>query len=76
MRRSPVTSSAIASIGYDEVEGIMEIEFRPSGITYRYFDVPACEYLAFLNAGSKGSYFDEHFKKTGYRYRRVPPKTP
>jgi hypothetical protein len=67
----PVDSTAIAAIGYDPGTGVLEIEFKPSGEVYRYFQVPAREYQAFLEASSKGTYLDQHFKKAGYRYERL-----
>jgi len=33
-----------------------------SGEVYRYFDVPAEEYAAFLTADSKGTYLNQQFK--------------
>jgi hypothetical protein len=68
MQRIPVDSSSIASIGYDSDNRELEIEFRQSQQVYRYFDVPASEFAAFLNAGSKGSYLNQEFKQKGYRY--------
>jgi hypothetical protein len=56
MRRIPVHSTSVASIGYLPVERELEIKFRASGDVYRYFDVPGEEYAAFMAAESKGSY--------------------
>ncbi len=39
MNRTPVTSSSIASIGYDRDNNTLEVEFR-NGRCYRYFAVP------------------------------------
>jgi hypothetical protein len=39
MNREAVTSSNIASIGYDEDSQTLEIEFLNGGL-YQYFDVP------------------------------------
>lgn len=39
MNRKSVTSSNIASIGYDETSETLEIEFKNGGV-YQYFDVP------------------------------------
>ncbi len=75
MQRVPVDSSSIASIGYAPQERVLELEFRQSGEVYRYFDVPADEYGAFLAAESKGAYLNQHFKPRGYRYQRIPPSS-
>lgn len=71
MRRHPVESTTISSLGYDAKKRVMEIEFRASTEVYRYFDVPAEEYDAFLNAESKGVYLNQIFKPKGYRYIEV-----
>jgi hypothetical protein len=68
MRRIRVHSTSIASIGYRAAERELEIEFRASGDVYRYFDVPAEEYAAFMAAESKGTYLNQVFKLREYRY--------
>ncbi len=68
MRRIPVHSTSIASIGYLPTERELEIKFRASGDVYRYFDVPAEEYVAFIAAESKGTYLNQTFKPREYRY--------
>ena len=68
MRRKPVRSTSIASIGYFPGKRELEIEFRDSGDVYRYFDVPPEEYAAFMAAHSKGTYLNEVIKARGYRY--------
>jgi hypothetical protein len=68
MRRIPVPSTSIASIGYAPAKRELEIEFRASGDVYRYFDVPPKEHAAFLAAESKGTYLNQVFKPRGYRY--------
>ena len=71
MRRTPVDSSSIESIGYDPLAKVLEIEFKPSGDVYRYFDVPLSEYEAFMEAPSKGAYLNQQFKLAGYFYERI-----
>jgi KTSC domain len=71
VKRVAVKSSTISAIGYDPRRRILEIVFRDSGEVYRYFDVPAEEYTAFLKADSKGTYLNQHFKKQGYRYIEI-----
>jgi hypothetical protein len=71
MLRKPVESSSIATIGYDPETKILEIEFKKSGERYRYFEVPADAYDAFMSAPSKGTYLNQQFKKVGYRYERI-----
>ena len=42
--------------------------FAPGGDVYRYFDVPAEEYAAFMAAESKGTYLNQVFKLREYGY--------
>ncbi|OPJ96438.1 KTSC domain-containing protein [Serratia marcescens] len=57
MIRQPVVSSRIKSIGYDENQKILEIEFFDLGI-YQYIQVPIRIYETFLEVKSKGRFFD------------------
>jgi hypothetical protein len=68
MRRIPVRSTSIASIGYLPASRELEVEFRESGDVYRYFNVPGEEYEAFMAAESKGTYLNQVFKPREYRY--------
>lgn len=69
MDRQYVRSSNLRSIGYDPDTMILEIEFR-SGSIYQYFNVPEKNYLAFVNAVSKGSYFINYIKDH-YKYKHI-----
>jgi hypothetical protein len=55
MRRDRVSSSSIASVGYDEPEHVLEIEFH-NGNVYRYLDVPAAVHRLLLQAQSIGEF--------------------
>jgi hypothetical protein len=68
MRRIPVRSTSIASIGYSSAKRELEIEFLESGDVYRYFGVPREEYAAFVAADSKGTHLNQVFKPREYRY--------
>ena len=70
MERTPVQSSNLASVGYDSASMILEIEFLKGGI-YQYLNVPSDIYNGLMNAGSKGTYFDQNIKKAGYPYNKV-----
>ena len=70
MKRQSVESSNLASIGYDAVNKILEVEFNHGGL-YQYFDVPKNEYNALMNADSHGRYFDRNIKKAGYRFVKI-----
>ena len=59
----------IASIGYLARSRMLEIEFV-SGTIYRYFDVEQETYGDFLEAPSKGTFFNAHIKDE-YSFVRV-----
>lgn len=61
MERTPVSSSNIASIGYDEDNQILEIEFN-DGSVYQYSGVPSSDYDGIMNADSKGKYLHANIK--------------
>ena len=72
MKREPVNSSAIRSMGYNEEEEIVEVEIRQTGKVYDYFHVPLEEYLKFREAPSIGGYYNIVFKdKFGDNYEEV-----
>ncbi len=70
MKRTPVNSSMIASVGYDQLEKILEVEFVHNGLIYEYFDVPVTEYHNLMKAASKGNYLQKCIAST-YGYGRV-----
>ena len=70
MERIPVSSTNVASIGYEVETQTLEVEFR-SGSVYQYFNVPEFHYEGLLNASSKGRYLNEHIKKGGYPCTKV-----
>lgn len=56
MRREPVSSSNLRSVGYDPTSDTLEIEFNSGGV-YQYLGVPAHVHDFLLRSGSLGSYF-------------------
>jgi hypothetical protein len=70
MDRVKVSSSNLASVGYDAVNKVLEIEFQ-NGSIYQYFDVPNNIYGGLMSATSHGRYFDAYIKKAGYSYKRI-----
>jgi len=69
MNRIKVKSSNIVSVGYDEDNKTLEVEFITSG-TYRYFNVEKKVYTDFLSSSSKGKYFFKHIKGTYKFYKK------
>ena len=70
MNRISVTSSNLASIGYEPTTQTLEVEFI-NGSIYQYSGVPLSVYSGLISASSHGSYLDQYVKKAGYSYRRV-----
>ncbi len=56
MQRTAVTSSMIASVGYEDESGTLEIEFNKGGV-YQYAGVQRGEYDGLMGAESHGKYF-------------------
>lgn len=66
---TPVSSSNIESIGYDERNQELYIKFLNQTI-YVYKGVPQHEYQNLLEAPSQGSYLNRNFKNI-YPYERI-----
>lgn len=69
LERSGISSSAIASIGYNDFDRIMDVEFISSGKEYRYYDVPEETYIGLLSAESAGEYFNHRIRNDFDYYR-------
>ena len=69
MKRENVSSSNLASVGYNEENEILEIEFNHGGI-YQYFNVPINEYEALMSADSHGKYFAANIRND-YEYSKI-----
>lgn len=68
IKRIPVASSNIASVGYDKEAHILEIEFH-HGAIYQYVDVPEKVYEEFMNSPSQSAYFMNELKDK-YSYNK------
>lgn len=66
MKRRPVSSSRIRSVGWED--NTLEVEFH-DGVIYHYFNVSREEYLSFMYSSSLGSALSVLDKK--HPYRRV-----
>jgi len=70
MKREPVESTAIKSIGYNEDKKLLEVEILETGRIYKYFDVPLEEYMDLLDAKSLGEYYNRVIKEK-YEYKEL-----
>ncbi|WP_318367670.1 KTSC domain-containing protein [Enterobacter sp.] len=57
MRHHPVTSSRIASVGYEESTRTLEVRFHNHSV-YQYHGVPSRIFNVFLTVVSKGRFYD------------------
>jgi len=71
MRRLPVASSAVESVGYDPRTRTLEVEYA-GGSVYRYLGVPPREHETLLRADSIGAYVNRRVKPY-YRCVRAAP---
>lgn len=70
MERVPVSSTNLASVGYDASSAVLEVEFNHGGV-YQYSGVPEEIHQGLMCAGSHGTYFDQFIKKAGFAYAKV-----
>jgi len=69
VKRLPVDSSSIRSIGYDENSQILEVEFIDNQI-YQYVNFPKREYSNLMNAESIGKYFNAYVRNS-YTFAKI-----
>lgn len=61
MTLTPVKSSNLSAIGYNESEQWLFVQFK-IGTIYRYSRVPIAKFEAFLKASSKGTFLNDEIK--------------
>jgi hypothetical protein len=69
MNRIPVSSSNVASVGYEDASSTLEIEFL-GGAVYQYFDVPRAVFDGLLQAQSVGAFIHQQVRGV-YRYAKA-----
>lgn len=69
MQRQPVSSSNIASVGYNPATETLEVEFH-NGSVYHYFEVPQVIFDGLMSAPSHGVFLNANIKGQ-YRYEQV-----
>ena len=71
MERQEVDSFGLTSVGYDEKEQVMEVEFKRTGGVYLYFDIPKNVYEGLFSAECIDRYFLRHIKRKEFEWRRI-----
>lgn len=69
MNRERVSSSNVASVGYDVATQTLEVEFV-NGSVYQYYNVGIALFDQFMQAPSKGQFLNTYIR-TSYPYSRV-----
>jgi hypothetical protein len=70
VQREPVSSTSIATVGYDEATATLEIEFH-NGRIYQFRGVPPQMAVALRAAPSTGAYFNKYVRNGGYEFTVV-----
>ena len=65
-----VESASVEAIGYDADSQELYVRFVESGDVYVYYDVQEWVFEEFLDAGSKGTYYNSNIKGS-YQYQQV-----
>ena len=58
MKKYPVESEAMTSVGYDAEARILEIQFKNGGAIRQYYDVPAEIFDELMASESQGNFFN------------------
>ena len=61
MSMMPVTSSAIAAVGFDGYT--LAVQFHTSDTVYLHHGVPYSIYLGLMQAHSMGAYYNQHIRR-------------
>lgn len=59
---TPVESSNIKAIGFDKSRNVLRVAFNKNGTIWEYSPFTQGQYEDFLNAESKGKWFNEHIR--------------
>ena len=69
MNRIAVSSSNVATVGYDADRMTLEVEFS-RGAVYQYYEVPDFVYREMVTAESVGGYLNRNIKNN-YRFAKM-----
>lgn len=69
LTREPVKSSSIKSVGYDDTDNTLHVEFH-NGKVYKYHNVSEDHHKMLMDAKSVGSHFTM-FIKNNFRYTKI-----
>ena len=58
MKKYPVDSAAMTSVGYDADQRVLEIQFKNGGAIRQFYEVPEEIFDDLMAADSQGDYFN------------------
>ena len=70
MKWLTLESKMLSAAAYDDSKQILYLRFRNTGQVYRYFDFPAADHQAFLDAESRRRFF-RHYIRDHFRCERM-----
>jgi hypothetical protein len=70
MHLKKINSRSLVAVGYDPSVLLLEVKFKVSGSIYAFLEVQREIYQAFMNASSKGAFFNKYIKSR-YKYFKV-----
>jgi hypothetical protein len=70
MKWAALESKMLSAAAYDNPKQTLYLRFRNTGEVYRYFELTAADYQAFLTSESKGRFFLSHIRDH-FRYERM-----
>jgi len=73
MERTPVKSSNVDSVGYDEGTKMLEIQFK-SGAIYQYAGVEPQTHADLMGAESVGKFVNQNIVRAGFKGQKMEPE--
>jgi hypothetical protein len=73
MERTPVKSSNVESVGYDEETKTLEVQFKGSHKVYQYSGVESQTHADLMGAESIGKFVHQNIVKGGFKVLTVDP---
>ena len=70
MDRTRIKSNDLKSVGYDESDQVLEIEFHHGGI-YQYFGVPKKIYDGLMKSVLSHEQYHARYIKNRYRHKKI-----
>ena len=70
LQLTPVLSSTLEAVGYDEKMEIMDVKFRKGGRVERFFNVGHLVFRGLMGAKSMGQYFSKNIARH-YQHRTI-----